>query len=243
MFGSCVHQSFECHCCIVVERTDTHVRFIQNTDGLIELYQMRCRDFDREFVNELHDYPVARAAKLLLNGPTPITTRAEILLRRLMEPTMAATKSTKKTSSKKPAPKAAAKDAPKKETAKKEEPGALVGKTVNPGKTSAKEAAAPAKKTPAPGAEKSGTRGRRGIFSDQDATVTLVKTVKEDSELKKRARMIAGFVEDAGKKITVKSLLGKIQKELDKLGQRDPAEAILQVHGKALLDGGFIKVG
>lgn len=247
-FGSCVRVSYDRHCCVVVERGDIYVQFIQNSDGLVEVYQMNIHEFDRTFIDEFHDYPVARFAELLLTGPTPITPRAAKLLRQLKEPTMATSKNAKKSpaaaSSKKPAPKKTEKEA----AAPKAQ--AMIGKVVNAGKTDAKvdapapkkADAKPATKTAAPKAEGE-PRGRRGMFSDPETTLSLVKAVKEDSDLKKRARMIAGFIEDAGKKATVKQLLGKIQKELDKLGQRDPAEAILSVHGRALVEGGFVKVG
>ena len=246
-----VYKNFSGRCCLFTEEDGRHAYFIQNDDEGLDLYCMPLESFKRTYA-ELPDYPVERAAQLYLNSSTIPTPRAQEILLALLpqkEPVMA-TKN-KKASPKKTAPapkKAPAKKvdaAPAPAPAPKNAPGAVIGEVVNAGKTTATVAPtkAPEKASAKTAPKKEvagGQRGRRGVFSDPDSTVSLVKNPTD--KIKKRAQMIVDLLTANGKKMTAGALLKGVTKNLEAAGQNDPPNAVLNVHGGFLVNEGYVTV-
>ena len=108
-------------------------------------------------------------------------------------------------------------------------------KAAEPKKAEPKKADAPTKNIEEPVA-----RGRRGQFSD---TNDMLKLTKRPTEGKKRALMISELLETGeNRSLKISILLKKMQKRLEDLGQRDPVETVLNVHGGWLVSEGYDKV-
>ena len=115
------------------------------------------------------------------------------------------------------------------------EPKKAEPKKAEPKKAEPKKADAPTKNIEEPVA-----RGRRGQFSD---TNDMLKLTKRPTEGKKRALMISELLETGeNRSLKISILLKKMQKRLEDLGQRDPVETVLNVHGGWLVSEGYAKV-
>ena len=251
------------HCVIRVDITTAHTYYIENNGTEYTISRMRTDEFKRTF-DILEGYDTKRAATKFLNNPHILpTSAARVQLTSLTENTMsnpttfrapqtsAPVKKAEPTTPKqakaellekvaelktKSTAKATPKTAPVAQKAPKVEAKAT---KVDP-KVSKEKVTTPAPKKAEPKATEEPKRGRRGAFSDPDS---IVKLVKRPTEGKKRALMIAEILETGeNRSMKVSQLLKKITKALETLGQRDPAEAVLSVHGGYLLGEGNLSV-